>query len=53
MSTSIALGAAGALGERGGGMESLGGGGVVAVPMVMGTSAASTSMCVGGAEDRV
>ena len=48
MSTSIALGAAGALGESGGGMESLGGGGVVVVPVVMGTSAASTSMSVGG-----
>ena len=39
--------------KAGGGMESLGGGGVVAVPMVMGTSATSTSMSVGGAEDRV
>ena len=53
MSTSIAPGAAGTRGESGGGMESLGGGGVVAVPMVMGTSAASTSMSVGGAGGRV
>ena len=53
MSTSIALGAAGTRGESGGGMESLGGGGVVAVPIVMGTSAASTSMSVGGAGGRV